>query len=47
MSTAQRFQTIAEARAEFDRLRAEGRRVAIDPPTLTVIFSTLTKGEAR
>jgi hypothetical protein len=37
MSTAQRFPTLAAARAEFDRLRAQGVRVAIDPRTLAVI----------
>jgi len=37
MSTAQRFPTLAEARAEFDRLRAQCVRVAIDPRTLAVI----------
>lgn len=39
MSTAQRFPTLAEAHAEFDRLRAQGVRVAIDPPSRAVIVS--------
>ncbi len=43
MSTAQRFPTLAEARAVFDALRALGHCVAIDPPTCTVIVERIVK----